>query len=644
MQDAKSLRLRKDTWDSYIVKSVVLHNEYSLPDSLKGATVVDIGAHIGSFVFACQIRNAKEVFAFEPDKENFELLAYNAEAAETDTEVMLFPYAVRGKHKDAVYIRRLTDHDQGVGRNTGHVDTFGEEGEGQKAEALGINEILSEAGKVDILKMDCEGAEWEIFEEGDFSNVGVLMAELHKVNHPDFEGKTLVELGSRAQKLLRKQGFEVSVSYQGDELGKIFAANPNFRRDVVPSGLPVEVKERRRRVLWWGDALANTGYSRVTENVTKGLHLKGWDVSILGIGYNGDPHNLEAGIDVYPACGMRDTDPFGRDRSKHVIELTKPDVLLLQNDSWIVSGWLAYLGMVNQWTPAVGYVAVDSENVRGDVATQLNNLKHLVAHTEFGVEQLRKSGYAGTASFAPHGVDTSIYRPHNKEEARRFIDLDESIDISNAFFWGYINANQPRKRTDLVLAYFAAWWEKAGKPDNAYLYVHTNMDGSCDITQLADYLGIRGRVLSTAAGQNLKESYLAALYSACDCLLSASEGESFGLTSLEGMACGVPGIAVKCAGLESWAGDAIEWVEAQQYAFTMNRTNSMRRVVGESEFVAAMDRIYRDAQRREELSSLGIELAKSLTWGALTEHIDGRLNDVLQRRAAAATANPLDDF
>src|SRR5213592_4978333 len=68
---------RPDTVDRQVFESVAVHNEYRLPDRLAGAVVLDVGAHIGSFAYACAARGAAEVWCVEAEPGNCALLRQN---------------------------------------------------------------------------------------------------------------------------------------------------------------------------------------------------------------------------------------------------------------------------------------------------------------------------------------------------------------------------------------------------------------------------------------------------------------------------------------------------------------------------------------------------------------------------------------
>src|SRR5436309_15691185 len=71
-------QVRPGTWDSLIFFEIVIGNEYDLPSTFAPSdVVVDIGAHTGSFAWACLVRGAGLVHCYEVDEDNFALLEQN---------------------------------------------------------------------------------------------------------------------------------------------------------------------------------------------------------------------------------------------------------------------------------------------------------------------------------------------------------------------------------------------------------------------------------------------------------------------------------------------------------------------------------------------------------------------------------------
>src|SRR5437870_3594985 len=84
-------RLRPGTLDRRIFLSVVAEDEYRLPRFSPADTVLDLGAHTGSFALAALRRGAGLVVCCEPDPANFLLLRHNL--APFGARVRLLPCA-----------------------------------------------------------------------------------------------------------------------------------------------------------------------------------------------------------------------------------------------------------------------------------------------------------------------------------------------------------------------------------------------------------------------------------------------------------------------------------------------------------------------------------------------------------------------
>ena len=151
------------------------------------------------------------------------------------------------------------------------------------------------------------------------------------------------------------------------------------------------------------------------------------------------------------------------------------------------------------------------------------------------LNEARQGGYTGPASVIGHGVDLDIYQPKDKATARHMLDLPH-----HAFIIGNVNTNAARKRFDLTLYSLQDLPRDHDAPD-AYLYCHCAEAGEgWDLPQLAQYLGIADRVLFPPAALlgpgGVSEAMMPYVYSALDMQISTTQGEGFGLTTLEGLA------------------------------------------------------------------------------------------------------------
>lgn len=365
------------------------------------------------------------------------------------------------------------------------------------------------------------------------------------------------------------------------------------------------------KLLWVGDAVAATGFSRITHHVVEVLREQ-WQVHVLGINHWGDPTGAYDGLEyrhgfdypVLPAARGFADDPFGFNRLGKVTTKIKPDVIVCLTDPWHVPKYLQGAGNC----PVIASVMVDGLNCRG---TGLNGTIATIFCTEFGLEQAKLGGYQGRAAVIPLGVDLEIYKPIEQAHARASLGLPPALH-EHGFIVGNVNRNQPRKRLDLTLRWFAEWVREYDRGD-AYLYLHVAPTGDqgWDIGQLAQYYGIASRLIFAEPDimEGVTEQALARIYSAFDVQVTTTQGEGFGLTTLEGMACGVPQIVPAWAALGELCGDAALQVTCTSTAATPNNINVIGGIPDREEFIACLDRVYTDQATREQLRARGIALA-----------------------------------
>lgn len=160
------LSLRAGTSDVYMFEEVFLQGEYAIRQPLDPKLILDIGANVGcaSVWFANRYPNAK-IIAVEPDASNVAVLRQN-----------VAPYPSVRVIEGAVWYESATMAIDDQGDKSGIQVHAGDGG----VRGMTIDEIAG-TDRIDILKLDVEGAEKELFEHDPawLANVGVLMIELH---------------------------------------------------------------------------------------------------------------------------------------------------------------------------------------------------------------------------------------------------------------------------------------------------------------------------------------------------------------------------------------------------------------------------------------------------------------------------------
>lgn len=169
--------VRTNISDFLIFEQVFFSEEFNLPISLKPKLIIDGGAYVGyvSIFFANKFPNA-EIIAIEPDESNFKMLKRNTSYY---PNIKLIKAGLW--HKNA-YIK-IKDLDT-VKCMFQIEDSTREEG----LKSVTIDEILknSHHQNIDILKLDVEGSEKEVFSDNYewLSKVNVLIVELHDRYRP----------------------------------------------------------------------------------------------------------------------------------------------------------------------------------------------------------------------------------------------------------------------------------------------------------------------------------------------------------------------------------------------------------------------------------------------------------------------------
>lgn len=166
--------LRPGTSDNAVFGQVFLNNQYDIKGGYEPALIIDAGANIGltSLVFARQFPKAL-ILAIEPEESNIAVLRKN---------IQNYPQ-IKSIH-GAVWYRkeRLQISNPAVLHWAFQVNTSADQTSGIQGETIDEIILSSNRQKADIVKLDIEGAEKELFLLGKndwLGSVSVIMVELH---------------------------------------------------------------------------------------------------------------------------------------------------------------------------------------------------------------------------------------------------------------------------------------------------------------------------------------------------------------------------------------------------------------------------------------------------------------------------------
>jgi FkbM family methyltransferase len=191
-----------------VFKEIFMEDFYEISQLVKklpvNAVVVDVGANGGFFIYLLlsKLPNVK-VFAFEPLSSNVALFQKNIQANRIlENNISLFQKAVTGARKDSIQLFTEATTDNTVVASV--FSQFHEENNSVvSVPAISLTSIIEEQklDMIDLLKLDCEGSEYDIIYNTDpsvFKKINLMVIEVHEI---DNERNNLNTLNNYLQQL-----------------------------------------------------------------------------------------------------------------------------------------------------------------------------------------------------------------------------------------------------------------------------------------------------------------------------------------------------------------------------------------------------------------------------------------------------------
>jgi len=205
LRDGTVLHLTDDDADIVTVFLVFCRMDYGRVEP--GSRVIDIGANIGVFaVFAARC-GASEVHAYEPTAESLACLQRNIVDNGLDGVIHAVRAAVTGAPSGPVWFPRRSSV----------LNTLSAErpsaADSDQVPTVTLAGVLASFPTVDLIKMDCEGAEFDIFRHtapAAFSGVRAVRLEFHRGPRE--------ELLAAIDQLGYRRVFEVDEGHEGGQL------------------------------------------------------------------------------------------------------------------------------------------------------------------------------------------------------------------------------------------------------------------------------------------------------------------------------------------------------------------------------------------------------------------------------------------
>jgi FkbM family methyltransferase len=216
LRNGMQFRIRPNRGDNYILREVFVDKVYQrCLDHLtaEASVVIDIGANIGAFsVLAATQNHALTVYSYEPFAENFRLLQENIRLNGVDGQIKAFQCAVGAQRQTKTVFLTVAG---------GASSMYERHGQKVDLEVVALKDILADnhLERCDLLKVDCEGSEYEVL----YSTPDDVFARIDAIGM-EFHEQFGTGKGEELRTFLEGRGFRVDL--EKGPPGYIYARKP----------------------------------------------------------------------------------------------------------------------------------------------------------------------------------------------------------------------------------------------------------------------------------------------------------------------------------------------------------------------------------------------------------------------------------
>jgi len=189
--ETNELYFRPQTLDEWIYNEVYVENTYEISQFSKYDIVIDIGAHAGYFSKLCMDRGCENVIAYEAEPDNYTTLTSNLKNYKHFTSYNLAVWKNSNQYLKFNTLPRKAN----TGLNSFYKTNYATEDHfvSIDVETISLDDILFKFNKVKLLKIDVEGAEFEILLNSKLLNkVEKIVGEYHN-DMTEYNVETLLE-------------------------------------------------------------------------------------------------------------------------------------------------------------------------------------------------------------------------------------------------------------------------------------------------------------------------------------------------------------------------------------------------------------------------------------------------------------------
>ncbi len=275
-----------------------------------------------------------------------------------------------------------------------------------------------------------------------------------------------------------------------------------------------------------------SGYAVQAAHLVKILQSLGHDVAVFAYtGLSGSPLSWGGAV-IYPSLFH----PMGQDMAMHARHF-RADLVIPVMDIWNVEpkAWEGF--------KLAPFFPVDHFPLSPHIMRLAASVHTPIVYSQFGQRMLAEAGVQ--ASYIPCAVDTQVYTPMPRSEARSALGWPQ-----DRYIVGMVQANAGRPSRKAFEPQLRAFKEFQQKHPDALLYLHTFLNAGRE-TDGENILGMLESVgLELGKDVLIPDQYaytvgipagqLSLCYSSMNVLMQVTTGEGFGVPLIEAQACGTP--------------------------------------------------------------------------------------------------------
>lgn len=237
----------------------------------------------------------------------------------------------------------------------------------------------------------------------------------------------------------------------------------------------------------------------------------------------------------------------------------------------------------------------------------------------------------------PRGIDLRLFYPIKPIIGKDVLRKEYLPKAVGKFVVGMFDRFQDRKQINRGVEAFSKFVSNSNRED-AVLYLHMDVNDPASIEQgkrllgdngILDRYGVLDRTIydeSIRVGRGVDAPKLNILYNCCDVKISPTQGEGWGLTSVEAMACAVPVIATNYTTLPEHLGKS-RGMLTDVKAFVTGMYNVERALVDTDQMAAQIDCLYCSPELRRMYAKNALDWVQHLDW----PHIIPKWDDLIDK-------------